>query len=303
MPGSDPTREPVIIEAAINGQTQKNANPQVPHSSGEIAEDALRCLEAGAAIVHTHIHDILVAPERAGELYLEHFLPVLEKRPDALLYPTVGFGATVEERMAHFPILVEKSGLRVGIVDPGSVNLGSADADGLPVPIDYVYTNTPHQIRYEIDLCRQLELGPSIAIFEPGFLRHAFAYVRAGHMPRGALVKFYLGGERGYLGPGEPGLGFGLPPEPWALDVYLRMLEGCALPWSVGVLGGDVFEAGLARHALERGGHLHVGLEDHAGPDSPSNEELVRRAAALCAEVGRPVADTAQTARLLDLPR
>jgi uncharacterized protein (DUF849 family) len=103
MPATDPTRQPVIIEAAINGQTQKQANPHVPHSSEEIAQDALACLEAGAAIVHTHIHDILVAPERAGELYLEHFLPVLEKRPDALLYPTVGFGATVELRMAHSP--------------------------------------------------------------------------------------------------------------------------------------------------------------------------------------------------------
>ena len=55
MPGTDPTRQPVIIEAALNGQTQKDANPHVPHSSEEIARDALRCLEAGAAIVHTHI--------------------------------------------------------------------------------------------------------------------------------------------------------------------------------------------------------------------------------------------------------
>ena len=43
MPRTDPIRQPVIIEAAINGQTQKDANPQVPHSSQEIASDALRC--------------------------------------------------------------------------------------------------------------------------------------------------------------------------------------------------------------------------------------------------------------------
>jgi uncharacterized protein (DUF849 family) len=299
-----PTPEPgpAIVEAAVNGQTQKDANPNVPRSSDEIAEDALRCLEAGAAIVHTHITDITVPGPRAADLYLEHMRPVLEERPDALLYPTLGFGASMDERLAHIPLLVEAMGLRIGLVDPGSVNLGGADARGLPAPIEFVYANTPHDIRYAVDQCRDLQLGPSVAIFEPGFLRHALAYARAGALPGGALLKFYLGGERGYMGPGHPGLGFGLPPEPWALDVYLRMLDGCALPWSVGVLGGDVFEHGLARHALERGGHLHVGLEDHAGDAKPTNQEIVRHAAELCREVGRPVASPADASRLLALP-
>jgi uncharacterized protein (DUF849 family) len=204
--------------------------------------------------------------------------------------------------MAHIPILVEKAGLRIGLVDPGSVNLGGIGADGLPVPIDFVYANSPHAIRYKVDQCRRLRLGPSVAIFEPGFLRHALAYARAGALPPGALLKLYLGGERGYMSPGLPGLGFGLPPEPWALDVYLRLLEGCPLPWSVGVLGGDLFEGDLARYALERGGHLHLGLEDHAGDSQPRNIDLVARARELCEEAGRPVAGSEQTARLLDLP-
>jgi uncharacterized protein (DUF849 family) len=122
-------------------------------------------------------------------------------------------------------------------------------------------------------------------------------------MPRGALVKFYMGGDYGYMGPGHRGVSFGLPPEPWALDVYLRLMGGCDLPWSVAVLGGNVFENGLARHALELGGHLHAGLEDYMGPDQPTNEEIVRQAAELCAEVGRPLATPSQAARILDLPR
>ena len=196
---------------------------------------------------------------------------------------------------------MERCGLRVGLVDPGSVNLGGADAQGVPIPVSFVYANTPAEIRHAVDLCERHQLGPSIAIFEPGFLRHALAYQRGGRLPRGALLKFYLGGEYGYMGSGHRGLGFGLPPETWALDVYLRILEGCELPWSVAVLGGDVFENGVALHALERGGHLHVGLEDHAGPDKPSNEELVRRAVDLCARVGRPVASPAEATRILGL--
>ncbi len=275
----------------------------MPRTSQEIAQDALRCIEAGAAIVHTHITDIAVRPARAAELYAEHFQPVLEACPDALLYPTLGFGTSIEDRFAHIEMLVERCGLRVGIVDPGSVNLGGADADGRPSPVDFVYANSPRAIRYAFDLCQRRALGPSIAIFEPGFLRHALAYHRAGHMPRGALIKFYLGGDCGYMGSGHRGVSFGLPPTRWGLDVYLELMGECRLPWSVGVLGGDVFENGLARYALERGGHLRVGLEDYMGARQPSNEEMVRQAAALCQALGRPWARPAEASKLLGLPR
>ena len=94
---------------------------------------------------------------------------------------------------------------------------------------------------------------------------------------------------------------FGLPPTAPSLEAYLAMLEGCDLPWSVAVLGGDVVASGLARLALERGGHLRVGLEDHAGPRRPTNEELVREAAALVRATGRRVATCAEVARILGL--
>lgn len=298
---SDPA--PVIIEAAINGQTPKRLNPNVPRSSQELVADALRCLAAGAAIVHTHIDEIRVAPEQAARDYESHFRPILERRPEALLYPTVGFGETMEQRLAHQALLLESCSLRIGIADPGSVNLGGAGPDGLPLPNDFVYANSSRDIRTAFELCERLRLGPSIAIFEPGFLRHALAYQRAGRLPQGALIKFYLGGERGYAGTGAGGLGFGLPPSPWALDVYLEILGDAPLPWSVGVLGGDVFEHDLARHALERGGHLHLGLEDYAGPLQPRNEDLVRRAVELCERLGRPVASCEEAAKILRLPR
>ncbi|MBW2275772.1 MAG: 3-keto-5-aminohexanoate cleavage protein [Deltaproteobacteria bacterium] len=300
---SDPASQAAIIEAAVNGQTTKAVNPNVPRSSREIAEDSLRCIEAGAAIIHTHIDEIVSPSERAAELYLEHFRPILDAHPDALVYPTLGFGQSVEERLGHIDLLVDAGVLRIGLVDPGSVNLGGADEEGLPMNIDFAYANTNSEIRYAVELCARLDLGPSIAIFEPGFLRHALAYWRAGRMPRGALLKFYLGGDYGYMGMGKRGVNFGLPPTPWGLDVYLEMLEGCDLPWSAAVLGGDVFENGVARHALERGGHLHVGLEDFMGSENPTNSEIVARAARLCAEVGRPVAGPAEAVETLDLPR
>jgi uncharacterized protein (DUF849 family) len=295
--------QPVILEVALNGPTPKRANPHVPRSSTELATDALACLETGAAIVHTHIDDFAAAPERAAALYLEHFEPILARRPDALLYPTVGSGATIAERMAHEETLAARGVLRIGVVDPGSVNLAGSDADGLPLASDFAYVTTPAAIRHQVELCARLGLGPSVAIFEPGFLRHALGYWRAGRLPRGALLKLYFGGEGPYLGGARGGAGFGLPPTPRMLEVYLEMLGDCPLPWSVAVLGGDVFEHGLARAALERGGHLRVGLEDFAGARTPTNAELVDEAARLCDEIGRPLAPPVEAAKLLDLPR
>jgi len=261
----------------------------VPRAPAELAADALRCLVAGAAIVHTHNDDIAMDGRRAAELYLEAWRPVIEVRPDAILYPTVGFGATVEERYAHVPLLAEAGVLGMGLVDPGSVNLG-----------DFPYINTPSDVDHQVDLCVRHRVGPSLSIFEPGFLRATIALRQRGRLPEGALVKLYFGGDHDYFG--RPGPTFGLPPTRTALEAYLEMLDGTGLPWSVAVLGGDVVATGLARLALERGGHLRVGLEDHAGPRTPTNEELVEEAAHLAKEVGRPVASCAEAATLLRLP-
>jgi 3-keto-5-aminohexanoate cleavage enzyme len=276
--------QPVIIEAAING-----VNPDGPRQPGEIADDALACLGAGAAIVHNHI-DLVADGDTVAARYLEGWQPVLARRPDALLYPTVNGAADVMARFAHIPPLVRTAGLRIGLVDPGSVNLGPR----------YTYVNSGRDIEYEVELCAEHHLGPSMAIFEPGFLRAALTYWQAGRLPPGALIKLYFGGGAGYLDGGAP---FGLPPTPASLDAYLAMLKGCGLPWSVAVIGGDVVGSGLASVALERGGHLHVGLEDYAGSRQPRNAELVAEAVALAAEVGRPVASCDEAAALLALPK
>lgn len=299
-------RTPVIIEAAINGTTTKECNPNAPRTPAEIAADALACIAAGAAVVHNHIDKVMVPGEESAKRYLEGWRPVLEQVPDALLYPTTNFGPGVEGAYAHMAPLAATGCLRIGIIDPGSVNFGALDDEGLPSG-SMVYTNSFADIRYQARLCEELSLGPSIAIFEPGFLRTAMRYLRAGRLPRGAMVKLYFGGEQGYLvgaAQHRGGAAFGLPPTLAALDAYCELMAGSSIPWSVAVIGGDLFaHPDVALEALARGAHLHVGLEDYAGPGQPTNVELVEQAVALCAEAGRPVATIAQAVEILDLPR
>jgi len=284
---------PVIIECAINGTTSKASNPNVPTRPAEIAHDALACIEAGAAIIHNHIDRYGISQDDAVEHYLQGWRPVLAARPDALIYPTVHFGDSVSYE--HL-VPLAAAGLRVGLADPGSVNLGGVDADGVPTG-GFVYANSFDAIARALEICRLERLGPSLAVYEPGFLRTTLAWWRAGRLPQGSMVKLYLSTEHGYLG--AP---FGLPPTVKALDAYLEMLEGCDLPWAISVVGGDVVASDVARVALERGGHLHLGLEFYGGDRTPTNVELVCEAVELCRTVGRPVATPGQAAVILDLP-
>jgi len=287
---------PVIIEAAINGMTSRERNPHVPVSHLEIAATALRCIEAGASIVHTHAADV------PG--YLESWRPVLAARPDALLYPTQQIAPTMEERLAHYGPLAADGGMRIGMVDPGCVNVTWADEDGLPAPGLGPYVNDIDGARYAFDLCGRLGLAPSVSIYEPTWLNHTLAFHRAGRLPRGAMLKLYFGGPNGYFARGR-GVSFGLPPTAKALAAYLEMIDlggGQPLPWSVSAIGGDLLRTPVARLALEAGGHLKVGLEDHAGDRVPSNEALVEEAASLAGEVGRGVATPTDAGRILRLP-
>ena len=297
MPSLD---TPVILEAAINGMTSKEKNPNAPRSHDEIQREALRCYELGATIVHAHNSDIALEGRAAAEDYLTAWRPILDARPDALRYPTLTASATMAGRLEHIELISQSIPLRMCAFDPGSTNIGQPGPDGLPV--GGVYGVSYDDCRYAFEFCERLEMGPALGIYEPNSLRTTLAYHRAGRLPAGAMVKFYFGGDYGLMST-EPGVTFGLMPTEYGLLAYLDMLEGTDLPWSVSVWGGDLMETPIARLALERGGHLHIGVEEFYSPErSPSNEELMREAVELCAKVGRPIATTEETAQLLGLP-
>ena len=290
--------EPVILELAVNGATPRHRNRHVPRTPAEITEAALAGIESGASIVHNHNDEPMFTADgvHAVEPYLAAWRPMLERHPDALLYPTMAAGARgipVARRWAHAEELARRGIGGMTLVDPGSVNLGltsagavAADAAAGP------YANPLADVEYMFARSGELGAAPSISVFEPGFLRTTLAWQRSGRLPPGAMVKLYFGGE----------LEFGLRPTATALEAYLELLEPSGLPWSVAVLGGDVVACGLAESAIRRGGHVRVGLEDYAGPGEPSNLDLLRAAVALVEGLGRAPATTAQARRILGVP-
>jgi uncharacterized protein (DUF849 family) len=295
----------VVIECALNGVHSKRAAAQLPTTSDEIAADMIRCLDAGASICHAH--DPLgpeSTPADHERIVAATYRQVLARHPDALLYPATTWGGPLAERWSHHAGLARDGLIRTAFVDPGSTNLGVLDEHGVPAPTEFVYAHSYADIRWWFAECERLRLAPNLSIFEPGFLQAALAYERAGRLPAGTYARFYFGGGE-YL-TARPGLfSFGMPPLLPCLEAYLAMLDHSAsvLPWFVAVLAGDVVGSGMARWALERGGHVRVGLEDAAGARDCGNAELVAEVVALAHEIGRRVATPAETAKRFGFPR
>lgn len=291
---------PVIIEVALNGATSPQRNGTVPTSIGEIIAQGRACIELGATIVHNHLVPHNMALDATVEGYARCFGSWLDLDPNLLPMPTIAAGREIEGKLGHLDALGARGLLDIGFIDPGSLNLGWAEPDGTPQGFPYI--NTYDEMSWAIEQAHRNSFAMHFAIFEPGFLRNVFAYWRLGRLTPGSFVKFYFGGDNGYMARGR-GVTFGLPPTTTALDAYLEMmdLEGCPLPWFSAVPGGDLLATPVGRATLERGGHLRVGLEDHFGDRQPSNEELMREAVALCATVGRPVATPRQAREILGM--
>ena len=236
--------QPVIIEAALNGVTSKERNPLVPITPEEHAKDGLGCVAAGATVIHTHTADMLAPVEDVAAQYADAYRPIVDAHPGVICYATTGVGPTIEDRYRHVELLADTGLTRAAFVDTGSVNLGGTGSDGLPAGRGYVYKNDFADVAHKMRVCAERGLGPSIAVFEPGFLRVVLAYQHApARSPRGTLVKFYFS-EGGYLGGGDPL--WGMPPIPEALDAYLAMLGDAPIPWAVAVLGGSLLDAPIA---------------------------------------------------------
>ncbi len=272
---------PSVIEAAINGSTTKEANPNVPRAIDEIVATALACVEAGASIVHNHNDEPNFGEPstHSPDPYESAWHRIWDTHPGLLMHPTTSGERTagIDQRFSHIQELHRRGSLTMSTADAGCFSL-ALDAPGGPVALP-VFGNATADVDWIFGWCREADVPVHVSIFEPGHLRLVLAHRRAGSVPRRTKVQLYFGG---------PAALFGLPPTQSSLDAYAAMLTDSGLAWMVGVLWGDVLGSGLAEAALRAGGHVRVGLEDYAGPEQPTNELLVARAVDLAVRTGRP---------------
>ncbi|WP_157892111.1 MULTISPECIES: 3-keto-5-aminohexanoate cleavage protein [Frankia] len=283
---------PVVLEAAISPLR----DGRQLQTTEELIDEARQSLAAGAGVIHHH-HNFRLTRDEAVAQVLRIQREVLATFPHACLYNDYLRGEQVmAEKNAHLPALAHAGLLTMAALDPGLTQFAVLDEDGLPSRhrqggADYA---AAHEV---VAFARRTGAALSIGIYDPSNLRWTLAYEARGMFPAGSVIKLYFGGQ--YLINGAPTAGFGLPPTRQSLDMYLSMMAGSTLPWVVSIQGGVLLESELARYALERGGHLRVGIEDMAGLNPMTNRETVEAAAALAAEVGRPVATGAEAKAVL----
>jgi 3-keto-5-aminohexanoate cleavage enzyme len=289
---------PAIIEVAINGSRSRASHPHVPLTADDVVRCIDGCVEAGASVVHFHAgQDVVGGSGRHDVDPYRLILSELRRRhPDLLAYPTLpggGPGVRMGDRYAHLESLADAGLLDIAPVDPGTMNYGGCSADGEPPIDDRVYQTTFADVAYAFESIRRRELACTMSLFEPGFMQLVLAHRRAGTLPAASILKFeFSTGQR---------LMFGLPATMLSLQAWVAMLGGNPLPWMVTYRDGDV-SAVLGDAALSLGGHIRVGIEDHAGPDACTNESLVATAAAIVRRHGRRPATPAEARRIIGVP-
>ncbi|MCC6554688.1 MAG: 3-keto-5-aminohexanoate cleavage protein [Polyangiaceae bacterium] len=270
-----PSSELILTAAIVGAEVTREQTPYLPITAREIADEAARCRDAGAAVIHLHVRRPDGAPSQARELFAEAIAAIREKT-DVIVQTSTGgaVGMSGEERAQ--PLLCRPE---MATLNCGTINFG-----------DEVFENPRPLIR---DLARRIrEAGsvPELECYEVGHVDEALALLAQGHLLEPLHFQFVLG---------VPG-GIG------AREDVLRFLISQVPPratWAVAAVGRH--QRPMTELAMRLGGHARVGLEDNIflekGVLAEGSAPLVARAAAYARSVGREVVDPARARQILGI--
>jgi len=265
----------VWLEVALNGPWSRQRQPSIPIHADEIVEQAIACAREGAAIIHFHPYDPLTQRQRDDA---EIYAPIIERirsQVDVICYGTLPFAGDVdakhslnaEQRYSAVEALARDGLIEWTVVDPGSTHITTQE-DIQRGKQGFIYANPEDHVRYGLALCKQYQLTPSYAIYEPGFMRLGAGLQKS--LPGVPAPVYRLMFSDDFT--------FGFPPEAWAVDAYTQLLaiEAPDSPWMVAGLGVKI--DALIEHTVAQGGHVRVGLEDAPLGYTVSNIDQVRAA-------------------------
>ena len=273
----------VWIEAALNGAWTRERQPGIPITIDEIVADGVAAAQAGAAIIHLHAYDAATGRQRDD---YDIYAPIIEgirAKVDAIVYPTLpitgsGYAGelrSAQERYAHVERLAKNGLLEWAVIDPGSAVFTRVD-EIKRGEAGYTYFNPDDHFREGMRIAAQYDVRPSYAIYEAGCTRLGAATAAAMPKVPTPVYRFMFTQE----------FCFGFPPKPNYLDAHLALLGEVAAgaPWMVAGLGVDIRP--LIKPAVERGGHVRVGLEDRPWGVRETNRALVEEAVNLVRAAG-----------------
>jgi len=282
MFGTSPN--PLIVNAALTGMVpMKSDNANVPISPDEIAEDAARCCEAGAAIVHLHAREADGTPTWRADAYAEIIGKVRERCPDVVVCVSTS-GRLWSELEKRAEVLELEGDVKP---EMASLTLGSLNFPG------QASVNEPSMIRGLAERMYERGVMPELEVFDFGMVDFGRYLLERGVLRPPSYFNLLLGS----LGT--------LSASPLHLSLLAQALPAEST-WAAAGIGR--FQFAVNALAIASGGHVRVGLEDNlwldAGREQPaSNAGLVERLVALARACGREVATPEQARAMIGLPQ
>jgi 3-keto-5-aminohexanoate cleavage enzyme len=277
----------VVITAALTGVlATREQCPAIPYTAREIAEEAKRSVDAGAAIVHIHAR----TPEGGADWSVDTFREILAEvraRTDVIVnFSTGAVGIPADERIAHIRELKPD----IGALNMGSMNYAIYSSKKKAFYHDHVFANPFRDIQLFLEAMNESGVRPELECFDTGHIANTAPLIDMGVLRPPYQFSLIMG----VLG--------GIPGTPRHLQNQVDTLPDGSL-WQV--IGIGLSQWALAASALAMGGNVRVGLEDNfyveEGRMAASNGELVEKAARLAADIGRPVASVAEARKILCL--
>jgi uncharacterized protein (DUF849 family) len=300
----------LIITAALTGAvTMPTQTPYLPITPQQLADEAVRAAEAGAASVHIHARNPEDGmPTSDLEVYAE-IVSNIKRRSDVIVCITTG-GAVGADR-----------GKRIAVVprfrpELASFNMGSMNFSIHPIAERYedkdyrypwekgfilgtkenVFQNTFSDIEYFCQTMKQNGTRPECEAYDVGHIYNIAYLVREKLLQIPIWMQFVTG----VLG----GIGSSLEDIMYMKQTSDRLFGAQNYRWSViGVGYPDEFKA--AALAIMMGGHVRVGLEDNIfvkkGKLAKSNAELVEKVVKMAREFDREIATPDEARKILNL--
>ena len=274
--------DPLIINAAITGMVPRSATvPAVPVTARQIVEDAVRCHQAGATILHLHARDANEAPDWRREAYAE-FMPEIRARCPGVVLCVSTSGRTFGEFEKRADVLGLEGDAKP---DMASLTLGSLNFR------TEASVNTPDMIVRLAETMIAAGIRPELEIFDTGMVSLAAELADRGLLPGPLYANLLLGSVN---------------TAPARARDLVHLVD--SLPpgtvWAAAGIGA--FQLPINAIAIFMGGHVRTGLEDnphldHRTRESATNELLVRRVAQLGELAQRTIATSRETREMLGL--
>lgn len=273
----------VILSCALTGAvTTKKHCPAIPYTPVEIAEEARRAHEAGAAIVHVHARNDDGSPTWSKDTFAA-IQREIEARCPVLINWSTGGAGPMTERVAHLALRPHIAALNMG-----SMNYAKWNAAKKQFAFQFIFPNSFDDILAFARAMREHGVKPEMECFDTGHTNSHRVLAELGLID----APFHFSFIMGVLG--------GIPATARHLAFQAEQIPAGSR-WKVVGISREQWP--LAMAALSLGGDVRVGLEDNFylpdGQMAASNGALVEAAARLVGLSGRRVASVDEARALL----